>query len=215
MAGTVQGPLTDLERAKYASDSDLTSSIVQTRQQGDITIDTSTPLDVSNAVYPVRPDSNVGYNVKLLEDSGGNTNMNIDGSVTPVVYSWSPDVAFGIVQVWQANLIVIGDNISDFFDYGNRTALANGTLIETGPTVSLFVYANLQDNKDFVQYSTDSSGASFAKQGNNTQDGQELVIRLDPPILADSTFTFQITIRDNLTSLDLQQSGISFRTLPP
>lgn len=36
MAGTVQGPLTDLERAKYASDSTLTSSIVQTRQQGGV-----------------------------------------------------------------------------------------------------------------------------------------------------------------------------------
>lgn len=214
MSGTVQGPLTDLERAKYASDSTLTSSIVQTRQQGDITIDSSTPVNVENATFPIEPNKSPRYVIELLEDSGGNTNQAVNGSSTAVVYEWSPDPSFGTVQVFRFNLLLVANNISDFFDYASRSVLPNGVLVENGQTGSLVVFSNLQTNLDFIQYSTATGGAGFEQQGNNTQDGQQLEIDFDPPVLADSNYIFRLTIRDDLTSLTLQQAGVFFRVIP-
>lgn len=189
----------DLEHVKFTADSNNENSIVQFKQYE----------------YPVIPDQDVGYFVEYLRNPiDQSRDQNVDGSVTPVTFEWSPNPIFGQVLVTGFKLILIANNISNFFDFGNRTALTNGFLIETERTdLGLtFTYANIQSNIDFNQVSDSAGQSSFSQQGNTTQDGQSLTLQFENPIKATDTFFFRSTVRDDLTPISYFRISVFFTT---
>ena len=179
----------------------------------DDSTDASSTVKVNQSTFPVVPDITIGEVVEYLTLTGA-TNMNVNGSVTPQIFSWTPNPAFGNIQVTRIKLAIIADNINDFFDFANRAPLTNGLVIQSVISgLGTFIYANVKDNADFLQVSTDTASGGFAKQGNNTQDGQALQIIPRYPIKVDSTFQYQAVIQDDLTTLSYMKATVFFQTV--
>jgi hypothetical protein len=188
----------DLEHVKFTPESNPDNSIVQFKQYE----------------YPVVPDRSVGVFTEFLESTADqSTNMNINGSVTPVTFSWEPNPAYGLIQIQKIKMVIVADNITNFFDFANRTALANGVDIIGETIEGQFPYATLKQNIDFVQYTTKGGSSSFNLNGNNTQDIQVLELFASLPILKTDGLKYNVVINDDLTSLSYMKVSVIFETL--
>ncbi len=134
----------------------------------------------------------------------GNWNMNIDGSVTRVIYKISPPAG----TTWDINRVIIGildDVAMDDAKFGGITALTNGVVfrVKDGYTKNLFV---VNDNGGFRERSFDAQYSDKAPSGQygfgvrKTFNGQEksgVTIRLN----GDTSDELEVIIQDNLTAL--------------
>lgn len=189
MAGTVQGPLTDLERANYTSDSDLVKSITYTRQDGEIVIDDSTPIDVniaspdplpvSNAVYPVIPNEKRVYRRKELVDDTYDEDMNNDCSTGNFDFEYRPDDGDGEVLLYSLRMTIIDENISNLFNFGNMGELSNGFQIITIVDGDFGTYGTFKNNRDVYLNAVNQLqvNQSFVNATNDTV----LILQLDFP----------------------------------
>jgi hypothetical protein len=191
-------PLQSLLRANYTPDSTSEKSTTFVRQD----------------TYPAVPDRSVGVFTEFLESTvDQSTNMNINGSATPVTFSWEPNPAYGLIQIQKIKMVIVADNITNFFDFANRTALANGVDIIGETIAGQFPYATLKQNIDFVQYTTKGGSSSFNLNGNNTQDILVLELFASLPILKTDGLKYNVVINDDLTSLSYMKVSVIFETL--
>ena len=187
-----------LEHVKFTPESDSDNSIVQ----------------VKNYDYPVIPDKNVGYFVEYLQNPNDLTSeQNIDGSITPKSFEWSPNPIYGTVLVTGFKVLLVANNITNFFDFANRPTLANGLVIESENQSGTFEYATIKQNIDFSQVADSSGVASFSQQGNTTQNGQALTLFFEIPIIADSDYIFRSIVQDDLTPLSYFKITTFFTTI--
>lgn len=187
-------PITDLERANYTPDSTKTKSITYVRQDG--------------GTDPQFPDKNLIVRNEFLTNPTFGSDQNQDGSAGDITYTWQAPQDNTLIQ--QVRLLQIADNINDFFDFANIGRLTNGLQFIGSRTAGSNTYANVFDNTDLIQYSTESGGFSFQKQGNNTQDGQLFLIKYLEPILVNSDFSFEIVVRDDLSLISYQRCSILY-----
>lgn len=194
MAGTVQGPITDLRRANFTDDSDLVKSIIYVRQD--------------QGTDPQFPDKELILKTEYLTNATYANEQNQDGSITPIVFNWTaPQDA---ILISQFRFIQVGNNINDMFDFANRSALENGLIFRGVRNVGTNIYATVTTNVELIQFATQEGDFSFEKPGNNTQDGQLFVISYDEPILVNSDFSFQVVVQDDLTTLDYQRCTVEY-----
>ena len=186
--------INDLNHGRFTPDSTATDSTVKVRQ----------------ATQPVKPDTELLFGTSYLVNGTHGSDQAQDGSVTPIVYEWEPTQEMLLVSF---RMILIGDNITDFFDYGNRIILANGTQIVTVRDTVPTTYATLKQNVDWAQFATESGAGSFEANGNNTQDGQIFVLKYDEPILVSTDFKMQVIINDDLSNLDYHKASVEYQIL--
>lgn len=135
----------------------------------------------------------------------GKWNMNVNGSITPVIYNISPPAG---VQ-WDINRIIIGildDTAMDDSKFGGISSLTNGLVfrIKDGYYKNLFV---VNDNGGFRERSFDAQYLDKAPAGYygfgcrktfNGQDKSGVTLRID----GDDGDELQIIIQDDLTNLN-------------
>ena len=140
--------------------------------------------------------------ISFLTDSGGDHNMLVDGSVTPVAFTFEPPTGVTI-SVQEILVIFTADDFAfDGASFGPNTALANGIKVETtldGTTTEIF---NIIQNEDYLRIPgriplvnntgpKDVLGAAFQFGG---------LLKL---VQADGD-NITITVRDDLTSVKLK-----------
>jgi len=137
----------------------------------------------------------------------GNTNLNVDGSVTPVIFSVSPkNLTDGVSWDITRFIAIIEDNSAmDTSTFGGLSALTNGVVFRSknGITKNIF---NVKTNGDFaseafdVGYDDRAPSGSFGFRVRRTFSGQDkngVVIKLQ----STTNDEFQIIINDDLTGL--------------
>lgn len=133
----------------------------------------------------------------------GSIEMNIDGSVTPVVFYCRPGNNSDPVDIQNLH-VFMEDNIEgDDSKYGGISALTNGSFVRFTDGVNQNL-GNYKCNADFIQYGGDSSYTSKAGGGNysmdfhyNLKEKYGIVFRLD----SDLNGVLQFTVNDDLTAL--------------
>jgi len=135
-----------------------------------------------------------------MQTSGGVTNMNVNGSVTPVNFDFAPVTAGEIFYMSQLMFVlgsggVVNQLLTKFADLA---ALTNGidlsfTFGGVTQTRSSYVKTNLDLYRIFnIKTSVNEVGTTTMMTGD---------IRQDPPIIFLPNDMMRITIRDNLSSL--------------
>lgn len=140
--------------------------------------------------------------ISYLTDTGGGYDMLVNGSSTPVAFTFSPPIG-ETVSVQEILVIFTADDFSfDGASFGPNSALSNGIKVETtldGTTTEIF---NILQNEDYLRIPgrvplvnntgpKDVLGASFQFGG---------LLKL---VQADGD-NVTITVRDNLTSVKLK-----------
>ena len=134
----------------------------------------------------------------------GKWNMNVNGSVTPVIYTLQPPTWVK----WDINRIIVwitDDSVMDDAKFGGITALTNWVVfrIKDGYYKNLFV---VSDNSGWRERSFDVAYADKAPAGSygfgvrktfNGQDNHWITLRLN----GDTNDQLQVIIQDNLTGL--------------
>lgn len=161
------------------------------------------------------PQLDVIYVPEYLKN-GSNISMTVNGSGTPVQYSWAPATN----ETWYLvglTLFLIETGTMDATDFGSGSALTNGLLIEIRSKGTTYTFCNIQNNMDlgvlFGGSGQGSSGGLFAGTSgfydtNDIFQGQSL---FEVPIkLQNSTGDFiRITVRDNLAGRDQLRASIA------
>lgn len=136
--------------------------------------------------------------------------MNVDGSVTPVIFELKPGagVQWDVTRI----LIVILDEVAmDDGKFGGITALTNGCVLRKADTVHHKIF-NIKTNGAMaqrmydVQYADKAPAGQYGLRARRSFAGQDkngVVIRLD----GDNEESLQMIIQDNLTGL------LSFRVI--
>ena len=167
----------------------------QQRFQTEARIAPGSIINIGTSI-PANPASLI---VAFLEKPGGGENMLINGSVTPVVFSYSPPT--GETVAMQELLIVFtADDFSfDGASFGPNAILTNGIKLEVSIDSVVTEIFNIKQNEDYIRIPgriplvnntgpKDLLGVSFQFGG---------LIKL---VEADGDY-IAITIRDNLTSV--------------
>jgi len=157
-------------------------------------------LKVDSSINPV-PSQNTIEQTKFLLN-GTAKNMNVDGSITPVVFDFSP----GAGEVFQIGSICFymaqaGGLASDKFE--NIPALTTGLLVEIQADGILRTFSNLQSNADLgvIFFGGSSTGSKTSWEG---QANFESTTRID----GDQGDFVRATVRDVLTSVILIQMAV-------
>lgn len=172
--------------------------------QGEITAVASLGSDN----YNITLDSPLDY---AYTTAGGcslrNSNLNVNGSVTPVIFSVSPkNLAAGTKwDITRMLFQIVDDTIMDDAKFGGITALTNGIVVrkKDGTYKNIF---NIKANSDFALHAFDIAYSDKAPTGSygfrvrrsfNGFDKNGVVIRLS----ADTEDELQVIVQDDLTGL--------------
>lgn len=152
-------------------------------------------LKVTNSAIPATQTSYSFLNML----NAGSFAMNVNGSVTPVVFSYAPGPTATIyVETMKFYISDSGNPSEDKF--GDLAALTNGVLIEMQSGGVLTTYYNLKDNTDLIV------AFRMLPQASNYLPEKNLFGFRDfstPVKLTGSTGDFiRATVRDNLTGLN-------------
>ena len=143
---------------------------------------------------------------RLFEESGGATNMNVDGSSTPIDFDIIPPPGRGIV-LDSLHFVLQGTNFKPSL-FGGLTALTNGVALQVVEGITIIVdFANsfrIKTNADFSLFSEgiiQTFGAGADDMLKATFDFQ-LSGRL---VLVKGTQKARIKIQDDLTGAALDR----------
>lgn len=134
----------------------------------------------------------------------GIANMNVDGSVTPVVFILTPQED-QVLHLLRMLVAMEHSTVADDSLFGNIPALTNGVVVRVSHDngTSFNTIATWHKNKDIkedtfdVTYSDKAGGGNFGTSGRWTWKNVGNVIRLDE----EEDEIFQVVIQDDLTSL--------------
>lgn len=90
------------------------------------------------------------YQVLFLKDSLGNSNMAVDGSVTPVVFDIDFQ-GFSSIEIVKVNIYIEGGgNVTSYEDFLTIPALINGILPELKQSDKTFQFTSLKRNAELL-----------------------------------------------------------------
>lgn len=147
----------------------------------------------------VVPPLNIGNIVNLPLGSGGSADLRVNGSVTPVVFSYDADETSDL-KLYELRIVMIADNVKFTGDsFGRGTELTNGILISVNNAYGNNPFALVAKNEDMLMFP--SRNGILLEQGGQTDmfvcsfglDGQ-VTLR------GDTADAVTITIQDNLTA---------------
>ena len=169
-------------------------------------------LKVTNQANPVAPGQQIVHFYEPLLNAGSER-MEVNGSVTPVVFSAAPAAG----QTWYVialQLALADSGTSDANDFGSiNGGLTNGLLIEQVLNSTNYQVNNVFDNADivsqFAEFATfKGSGGQFIRDANFYSGAS----RFTPVItlVGDNSDKLQITVRDNLSVVDLLEAHLHY-----
>jgi hypothetical protein len=188
--------LTDLERGKYFPGGTESLSTVR----------------VGPDRYSTLPAENFVYQVTYLESPTATIDQNVNGSVTPVDFKFSPP---STQYVKQLTFSVVGLNMASIMDYFNLSGgLTNGIKFLTKEGVLEREIFNVKKTIELSHASTQGIINNYI-QGNASED----------IFIADMVFPFESTfgptreliirIRDDLSSIRYQRATVIHREVIP
>jgi len=135
----------------------------------------------------------------FVETSGGSHDLRVDGSTTPVVFTYDADATYDI-SVQEIKFTLVSNSIPFGSGYFGSTSgpLTNGVLVEVitnGTTVELY---NLQQNESFVNFSS-PGGFEWVVSSKDMMTSNYLVgggVKL----FAGTADKVRVTVRDNISS---------------
>lgn len=163
----------------------------------------------------------MGYTYDLLpivdnfKTGGGSKAMNVNGSVTPVVFSYAPG-AGELLAMSHITLALKDEGATPFNVFGALgSALTNGIKIEAVITGTTHLIATIKDNADLCTrftFSQNANGAVLSLLGISVPQGfgasNNIFIgslHFDEPIVVvgDNGDSIKVTVQDNLTGVDI------------
>lgn len=151
--------------------------------------------------------------------NGSSNSMSVNGSSTPVSFTYT--VPGG--QTWYVqniNLFMIDGGTMDPTDFGSIAGLTNGLLLEASVSGNLYTIGTYKNNVELATlFSSSSVGNSTTLFGTSgfleTSDiylGSKV---FKPEITLNAGDYIRVTVRDNLTSIDILNMSISrWRDVP-
>jgi hypothetical protein len=157
---------------------------------------------MSGGAQPVTPANQVVHVIDYLRN-GSSRNMNINGSITPVVFTYTVPAN----ETWYAEglRVFMSDSgtmaIGEFGSLGS--VLTNGLLIEFVISSTSYQYANIKTNEElaisFIEGFASVDGSSGFL---NTNKLFMSCGTLDPFIRLNAGDQVKVTVQDNLSGLD-------------
>lgn len=146
--------------------------------------------------------------------------MNVNGSVTPVSFSYSPES--GVSAITGMTILFKDDGSTSFDKFGAIMALTNGITINTNISSAISTITTIKDNADLcTRFHFNQFGNSAVLSllsivtpegfGNSNNVFIGYMDFLDPIILF-NTDSIYVTIQDNLTNIDFIQMACKIRT---
>ena len=138
---------------------------------------------------------------------GSTKNMNVDGSVTPVVYEFAPS-GTDIFFINGVSILILDPGKTEADKFGSITALTNGLQLKVktnGGTETEIT--NIQDNTDLtLTFNSDITLSNGAGDNwLNDKDWFKGTYQLDPIVQIDANQgdTIKIIVRDDLTEVKI------------
>jgi len=154
--------------------------------------------------------------VNLRLDGTGVKTLNVNGAVTPQIFSFVPAAS----ETWfiESVSLAIGDGASpDFNEFGSLgAALTNGLVLEVQSKGVLYEITNIQDNLDislsFIKCFYPSSGTGWLNDQDNYMG--ELTFQ-KPMLIQNSSADFiRFRVRDNLININWLQARVKAWRMP-
>jgi len=141
----------------------------------------------------------------FVEDTGSSDDLLVNGSVTPVEFTYSADATHDI-SILEVKFVLASNSITFGTDYFGAVSgpLTNGVLVEVTSNGNTGTVANLIQNEDFVHFSS-PGGFTWIVSSKDMMSATWLVgggLKL----FAGTVDKIKITIRDNLSS-----AGVYFK----
>ena len=164
---------------------------------------------LDGTVYRIAVDANITKNTtnpkvgKFISApvlNGGSPDMNVNGSITPMIFSLTPPIN----KKWVIHrlLLLIEDNAMSWNKFGGISPLTNGVKIDYDDNAiqTDISHTNIKKNRDFVIESYDTNIKSestdlLSMRWTFKKSGTPLVM------LGSTNDEFRFTINDNLTGL--------------
>lgn len=163
-------------------------------------------LKVQTTLSPV-PSGTVAYFSEALIGTGGSVLLNVNGATTPVTFSYTP--SSGQTSYVESIGLFLQDNgTTNATNFGSKTALTNGLLLESRINGVVYTVGNAKNNIDLVCIYPDNQRtpvtAGFLENGDIFY-GE---LRFTTPLkLTNSTSDYiRITVRDNLSAVTALQA---------
>ena len=133
-----------------------------------------------------------------LTNTGGSGDMIVDGSVTPVVFSYNADSTNDIGMGELRMVVTTQDFTFDGSSFGGKPALTNGILIEFISEGNNILFLTLKRNEDFLFFPS-TVGLTLNNTGPKDVLVASIVLGGGPKLKAGTADAVKMTIRDNLT----------------
>jgi len=179
-----------------------------------IVSDPSDPVFVEQPSYPIVPKNTLLLRTEFLEN-GGAPDMNVDGSVTPVTFSWSPPAGIGDVLLERFQIVLVHTNITDYNSFGNLPGLTNGIKVIPNFNGTPFTFVTIKRNIEFTQFSTTTQNV-FNQQSDINQGSIQFDIQFYwPQAFNNSNLILSVEVADDLTNLDYLRANVFFSEVVP
>jgi len=153
------------------------------------------------------------HEIRMLEDSGGSQDQNIDGSSVNVKFSKGPAAG----QLWFVTNVAFaiqdtGPNSA--LDYGAiSNGLTNGLLLQWNIDSTDFTLHNIKNNF-MVAFHFIEAGVFQGRGSNFISDSNFFAgtLKIEPNIVLDGDKgdELKFTVRDNLTGVNFQRSSVHY-----
>jgi hypothetical protein len=138
--------------------------------------------------------------------------MDVNGSVTPVVFTIAPPS--GVVwYVFELGITIEDSGTNKYNDFGGIAGgLTNGLLIEQVVNSTSYTLTNAQTNKDLVETFSDHffKGQSTAFINSSNFFTGKVELRTPLTLVGDNSDEIKVTVRDNLTGLNLLRVNLEY-----
>jgi hypothetical protein len=169
----------------------------------------------TDASISAEPASSIVY-AEVNVDNAGSEDMNVNGSVTPVVFTAGP----GAGEKWY--IFELGVTIEDSGNntverYGSISGVTNGTLVEQVISGTAYTFTNVLNNLNIVETFTDHSFRGVSNSYLNSPNffTGKAELRVAVTLDGDNSDVIRVTVRDNLTGLDQHRFSVEYyRVLP-
>jgi len=146
--------------------------------------------------------------VVAYAENGGDANLCVDGSSTPVIFTYDADPTDNIALFGLRFLGSAADFVMEGSKFGNKGALTNGLLVEakTGGAASFVTLATIKYNEQFFEFGSYCATKIYALSRDLLV--AELVLCGSTLLNGGSSDQIKVTVQDNLTAQNVYRLSL-------
>lgn len=167
-------------------------------------------IDADN--YPVVPAKTTIYKHVHLQESGGNQNMDVDGSSTERKFFRAPSVTDEIWYVESVSLLLIDGGTNSANNFGARSTLSNGLEVCASIDGTEYKISECFRNADIVNEWSDEKLMGASSRFLDSNDTFVGVIKFKNPLVLKESQGDEICakVKDNLTGISTLRMVIKY-----